>query len=219
MNNKQVEMIVKVLMDTTDEENPYRYTIQKINKVGRFRLQGTEEEDIQAYTYLLITELLNKITINEWNGMTDKERERCLISYCKDGFKKLSRNEEINNHVKCEYNKESGKYEYTHLNHVNIDDIDIYDNRSINGSTLTQYIFSTYVNESYLTEHQLRYVHTVINNYIDDSGDVRDINTNEILYSKQVSYKHKKCISNRLEPLIDKDPNIILNKYERWTTW
>lgn len=219
MNNKQVEMIVKVLMDTTDEENPYRYTIQKINKVGRFRLQGTEEEDIQAYTYLLIIELLNKITINEWNGMTDKERERCLISYCKDGFKKLSRNEGINNHVKCEYNKEAGKYEYTHLNHVNIDDIDIYDNQSINGSTLTQYIFSTYVNESYLTEHQLRYVHTVINNYIDDSGDVRDINTNEILYSKQVSYKHKKCISNRLESLIDKDTNIILNKYGRWTTW
>ena len=218
MNKKQVDMIVKVLLDTTDEENPFRYTIQKINKSGRFRLQGAEEEDIEGYTYLLITEFLNKISINEWNDMTDKQRERNIISYCRDEYKKLSRNEGINNHVKCEYSKESGKYEYTHLNHVNIDDIDIYEYKVIDNSTLTKYIFNTYVNESYITKHQLRYINTVINNYIDESGDVRDINTNEVLYSKQLSYKHKKGINNRLEPLIDKDTNITLNKYDRWTT-
>ena len=218
MNNKQVDMIVKVLMDTTDEDNPFRHTVQKINKSGHYRLQGTEEEDINGYTYLLITEFLNKISINEWNDMTDKQRERSIIIYCRNEYKKLSRNEGINNHVKCEYSKESGKYEYTHLNNVNIDDIDIHEYKAINSSTLSQYIFSTYVNESYLTEHQLRYINAVINNYIDESGDVRDINTNELLYSKQLSYRHKKDISGILEPLIDKDTNITLNKYDRWTT-
>lgn len=217
MNKKQINMIVKVIMDNSSD-NPYRRTIQKINKVGKNRLKGADKEDIEGYSYLLIIEYLNEVSMDYWNSLTDKKREKEMIYYCHNKFKKLSKSEGINIGIKCEYNKKAGKYEYYYLNHINIDDIELDNNNdeeSINSSTLTDYIFSTYINDSYLTKYQLRYIYTVVNNYIDDGGNVRDIMTDEILYTKQASYKHKKSICNRLEPLIDKD--LVINKYGRWT--
>ena len=115
------------------------------------------------------------------------------------------------------YNKDIKKYEYRNMNNFNIDDLELSaDNNNESSSTLTQYIFDNYINNSYLTKYQLRYIDTVVNNYIDTSGNVRDIRTNEILYTKQASYKHKKCIEKRLMPLIDNDPNIHLNNNDRW---
>ena len=214
MNKKQTEMIVKVLLDN-DKDNPFRHTLQKINKVGKNRLRGAEPEDIQAYSYLLIVEYLDKISIDEWNSMDDKLREKDLLSYCNDRFKKLSKSEGINIGVKCEFDKEVRKYKYYYLNNINIDDIELSYNVSISNSRLAEYIFDEYINEDYLTKYQLRYIHTVINNYVDEGGNVRDIVRDEILYTKQASYKHRKTIRERLEPLIDKD--LVINKYGRWT--
>lgn len=218
MNKKQINMIVKVIMDNSSD-NPYRRTIQKINKVGKNRLRGAELEDIEAYSYLLVVEYLSKVSIDEWNSMADdKLREKDLLSYCYNRLKKLSKSEGINTGISCCYNKDKGKYEYRYLNNINIDDIELSNdsNLSINSSTLTHYIFDTYINLTYLTEHQLRYVNTVVSNYVDDGGNVRDIITNEVLYTKQASYKHRRTIREKLEPLIDKDTNIKINSNGRW---
>lgn len=215
MNKKQTEMIVKVLLDN-DKDNPFRYTLQKINKVGKNRLRGAEPEDIQAYSYLLIVEYLSKVSIDEWNSMDDKLREKDLLSYCNDRFKKLSKSEGINIGVKCEFDKEVRKYKYYYLNLVNVDDVELSYDVSISNSRLAEYIFDVYMNENYLTKHQLRYIHTVVNNYVDDGGNVRDIVTDEVLYTKQASYKHRRTIREKLEPLIDNDLEV--NNKGRWTT-
>lgn len=215
MNKKQTEMIVKVLLDN-DKDNPFRHTLQKINKVGKNRLRGAEPEDIQAYSYLLIVEYLDKISIDEWNDMDDKVREKDLLSYCYNRLKKLSKSEGINNGISCCYNKDKGKYDYYYLNLINVDDVELSYNVSISNSRLAEYIFDVYMNETYLTKHQLRYVHTVVNNYVDEGGNIRDIVTDEVLYTKQASYKHRRTIREKLEPLIDKD--LTVNNKGRWTT-
>lgn len=212
-------MIIKVLLDTEDKENPFRYTVQKINKVGKHRLKGAANDDIEQYTYLLIIEFLNSISIEYWNSLDDSVKEKKLITYCNKMFEKLSKNEGINNNITCLYNKDSKKYEYKYMNNVNVDDYELCDNTdeeiAINES-LAKYIFNRYMNEAYLTPHQLKYVHTVTHNYIDEHGNVCDIGTNDILYTKQASYKHRTGIYLKLNSLIDSDPNITTNNNGRW---
>lgn len=217
MNKKQVDMLMKVFMDDS-QFNPYKHTIQKVNKVGKYRLKGAAAEDIEQYSYLLIIEFLNSITINYWNSLEDdSEREKKLITYCSKGFEKLSKNEGINNNITCLYNKDSKKYEYRYMNNVNIDDYELCINtEAVKKNKLAQYIFATYMNEAYLTPHQLKYIHTVTHNYIDEHGNVCDIGTNDILYTKQASYKHRTGIYLKLNSLIDSDPNITTNSNGRW---
>lgn len=217
MNKKQVDMLMKVFMDDS-QFNPYKHTIQKVNKVGKYRLKGAAAEDIEQYSYLLIIEFLNSITINYWNSLEDdSEREKKLITYCSKGFEKLSKNEGINNNITCLYNKDSKKYEYRYMNNVNIDDYELFTNtEAVKKNKLAQYIFATYMNEAYLTPHQLKYIHTVTHNYIDEHGNVCDIGTNDILYTKQASYKHRTGIYLKLNSLIDSDPNITTNNNGRW---
>lgn len=217
MNKKQVDMLMKVFMDDS-QFNPYKHTIQKVNKVGKYRLKGAAAEDIEQYSYLLIIEFLNSITINYWNSLEDdSEREKKLITYCSKGFEKLSKSEGINNNITCLYNKDSKKYEYRYMNSVNIDDYELCINtEAVKKNKLAQYIFATYMNEAYLTPHQLKYIHTVTHNYIDEHGNVCDIGTNDILYTKQASYKHRTGIYLKLNSLIDSDPNITTNSNGRW---
>ena len=217
MNKKQTDMLMKVFMDNS-QFNPYKHIIQKVNKVGKYRLKGAAAEDIEQYSYLLIIEFLNSITINYWNSLEDdSEREKKLITYCSKGFEKLSKSEGINNNITCLYNKDSKKYEYRYMNNVNIDDYELCTNtEAVKKNKLAQYIFATYMNEAYLTPHQLKYIHTVTHNYIDEHGNVCDIGTNDILYTKQASYKHRTGIYLKLNSLIDSDPNITTNSNGRW---
>ena len=213
MNKKQIDMIFKVLMDN-DSENPFRNTLAKVNKAGRYRLRNIDNEDIEGYSFILITEYLTNVSMNYWNDMSDKEKEKDMLHYCMDEFKELSKSEGINSGVDYDRNKKI----YTHLNHVNIDDLENLSDDSnepqIN-QTLTKYIFNTYVNERYLTSSQLRFIDTYTNNWIDESGNIRDMNTNEILYTKQNANYHKKGIYNRLITPIENDINIDTTK-DRW---
>ena len=217
MNKAQVNMLIKVFMETNDEENYFRYTVQKINKIGKRRLKGADTNDIEQYTYLLIVEFLNSISIDYWNSLTDSVKEKKLITYCNKMFEKLSKNEGINNNITCLYNKDSKKYEYRYMNNLNVDDCELYINtEAIKKNKLAQYIFTTYINEIYLTYHQLKYIRAVMSNYIDEHGNVCDIGTNNILYSKQASYKHRTGIYTKLNSLIETDPNITTNSNGRW---
>ena len=217
MNKKQTDMLMKVFMDDS-QFNPYKHIIQKVNKVGKYRLKGAAAEDIEQYSYLLIIEFLNSITINYWNSLEDdSEREKKLITYCSKGFEKLSKSEGVNTNITCLYDKNSKKYEYRYMNNVNIDDYELCTNtEAVKKNKLAQYIFATYMNEAYLTPHQLKYIHTVTHNYIDEHGNVCDIGTNDILYTKQASYKHRTGIYLKLNSLIDSDPNITTNSNGRW---
>ena len=76
-------------------------------------------------------------------------------------------------------------------------------------------IINKYINERYLTPSQLRFIDTFINNWIDESGNIRDMNTNEVLYTKQNVNYHKRGIFNRLINLIELDPCIDTTK-DRW---
>lgn len=217
MNKAQVNMLMKVFMETKDEENYFRYTVQKVNKIGKYRLQGASIEDVEQYSYLLIIEFLNSISIECWNSLSDSDKEKKIITHCNKGFEKLSKNEGINNNITCLYDKNSKKYQYRHMNNVNIDDYELCTNtEAVKKNKLAQYIFATYMNEAYLTPHQLKYIHTVTHNYIDEHGNVCDIGTNDILYTKQASYKHRTGIYLKLNNLIDSDPNITTNSNGRW---
>ena len=217
MNKAQVNMLMKVFMETKDEENYFRYTVQKVNKIGKYRLQGASIEDVEQYSYLLIIEFLNSISIECWNSLSDSDKEKKIITHCNKGFEKLSKNEGINNNITCLYDKNSKKYQYRHMNNVNIDDYELCTNtEAVKKNKLAQYIFATYMNEAYLTPHQLKYIHTVTHNYIDEHGNVCDIGTNDILYTKQASYKHRTGIYLKLNSLIDSDPNITTNNNGRW---
>ena len=217
MNKAQVNMLMKVFMETKDEENYFRYTVQKVNKIGKYRLQGASIEDVEQYSYLLIIEFLNSISIECWNSLSDSDKEKKIITHCNKGFEKLSKNEGINNNITCLYDKNSKKYQYRHMNNVNIDDYELCTNtEAVKKNKLAQYIFATYMNEAYLTPHQLKYIHTVTHNYIDEHGNVCDIGTNDILYTKQASYKHRTGIYLKLNSLIDSDPNITTNSNGRW---
>lgn len=219
MNQKQINMIFKVLLDTNDTENPFRNTLAKINKVGKYRLRAADLEDIEGYTYMLITEYLTNISMRYWNDMSDSEKEEDLIRYCINEFQKLSYNEGINSGT---YFDKTNKT-YSRLNHLNIDEPNLRENLS-DGSineplqlnfTLTKYIFNTYVNESYLTRLQLQFIDTFIDNYVDESGNICDMKTNEILYTKQNVNYHKKGIYNRLIIPIENDENIDISG-SRW---
>ena len=217
MNKAQVNMLMKVFMETKDEENYFRYTVQKVNKIGKYRLQGASIEDVEQYSYLLIIEFLNSISIECWNSLSDSDKEKKIITHCNKGFEKLSKNEGINNNITCLYDKNSKKYQYRYMNNVNIDDYELCTNtEAVKKNKLAQYIFATYMNEAYLTPHQLKYIHTVTHNYIDEHGNVCDIGTNDILYTKQASYKHRTGIYLKLNSLIDSDPNISINNNGRW---
>lgn len=213
MNKKQIDMIFKVLLDN-DSENPFRNTLAKVNKAGRYRLRNIDNEDIEGYSFILITEYLTNISMNYWNDMSDKEKEKDMLHYCMDGFKELSKSEGINSGVDYDRNNKT----YSYLNHVNIDDLENLSDDSnepqIN-QTLTKYIFNTYVNERYLTPSQLRFIDTYTNNWIDEAGNIRDMKTNEILYTKQNANYHKKGIFNRLITPIENDINIDTTK-DRW---
>lgn len=213
MNKKQIDMIFKVLLDN-DSENPFRNTLAKVNKAGRYRLRNIDNEDIEGYSFILITEYLTNVSMNYWNDMSDKEKEKDMLHYCMDGFKELSKSEGINSGVDYDRNNKT----YSYLNHVNIDDLENLSDDSnepqIN-QTLTKYIFNTYVNERYLTSSQLRFIDTYTNNWIDEAGNIRDMKTNEILYTKQNANYHKKGIFNRLITPIENDINIDTTK-DRW---
>ena len=219
MNKKQINMIFKVLMDKEDNENPFKSTLAKINKVGKYRLRAADPEDIEGYTYMLITEYLTNISMRYWNDMSDSEKEEDLIRYCINEFQKLSYNEGINSGT---YFDKTNKT-YSRLNHLDIDEPNLRENLSdgsINDEpqlnfTLTKYIFNNYVNESYLTRSQLRFIDTFINNYVDESGNICDMETNEILYTKQNVNYHKKGIYNRLITPIENDENIDISG-SRW---
>lgn len=218
MNKKQTDMLMKVFMDDS-LFNPYKHIIQKVNKVGKYRLKGAAAEDIEQYSYLLIIEFLNSITINYWNSLEDdSEREKKLITYCSKGFEKLSKSEGVNTNITCLYDKNSKKYEYRYMNNLNVDDYELTvtnNDSAINSETITDYIFETYVNENYLTYHQIKYVNTVVNNYIDEHGNVCDIDTNEVLYTKQAAYKHRTSICSRLTPFIESDSCLVINSKGR----
>lgn len=219
MNQKQINMIFKVLFDKEDNENPFKSTLAKINKVGKYRLRAADPEDIEGYTYMLITEYLTNISMRYWNDMSDSEKEEDLIRYCINEFQKLSYNEGINSGT---YFDKTNKT-YSRLNHLDIDEPNLRENLSdgsINDEpqlnfTLTKYIFNNYVNESYLTRSQLRFIDTFINNYVDESGNICDMETNEILYTKQNVNYHKKGIYNRLITPIENDENIDISG-SRW---
>ena len=219
MNKKQINMIFKVLMDKEDNENPFKSTLAKINKVGKYRLRAADPEDIEGYTYMLITEYLTNISMRYWNDMSDSKKEEDLIRYCINEFQKLSYNEGINSGT---YFDKTNKT-YSRLNHLDIDEPNLRENLSdgsINDEpqlnfTLTKYIFNNYVNESYLTRSQLRFIDTFINNYVDESGNICDMETNEILYTKQNVNYHKKGIYNRLITPIENDENIDISG-SRW---
>ena len=74
MNKQQTNMIFKVLMDTSDSENPFKNTLAKVNKAGRYRLRNADNDDIEGYSLMLITEYLNMISMNYWNDMSDSEK-------------------------------------------------------------------------------------------------------------------------------------------------
>lgn len=213
MNKKQIDMIFKVLLDN-DSENPFRNTLAKVNKAGRYRLRNVDNEDIEGYSFILITEYLTNVSMNYWNDMSDKEKEKDMLHYCMDEFKELSKSEGINSGVDYDRNNKT----YSYLNHVNIDDLENLSDDSnepqIN-QTLTKYIFNTYVNERYLTSSQLRFIDTYTNNWIDEAGNIRDMKTNEILYTKQNANYHKRGIYNRLITPIENDINIDTTK-DRW---
>ena len=219
MNQKQINMIFKVLFDKEDNANPFKSTLAKINKVGKYRLRAADPEDIEGYTYMLITEYLTNISMRYWNDMSDSEKEEDLIRYCINEFQKLSYNEGINSGT---YFDKTNKT-YSRLNHLDIDEPNLRENLSdgsINDEpqlnfTLTKYIFNNYVNESYLTRSQLRFIDTFINNYVDESGNICDMETNEILYTKQNVNYHKKGIYNRLITPIENDENIDISG-SRW---
>lgn len=217
MNKQQTNMIFKVLMDASDNENPFKNTLAKIKKAGKYRLRNVDNDDIEGYSFMLITEYLNMISMNYWNDMSDSEKEKDMLHYCMDGFKELSKSEGINSGVDYDRNKKT----YTHLNHLNIDEPHLRESLSDDShepqinQTLTKYIFNTYVNERYLTSSQLRFIDTYTNNWIDESGNIRDMNTNEVLYTKQNVNYHKRGIFNRLINLIEIDPRIDTTK-DRW---
>ena len=219
MNQKQMDMIFKVLLDTNDTENPFKNTLAKVNKTGKYRLRNVDNEDIEGYSFMLITEYLTNVSINCWNDMSDKEKEVDLLRYCMNKFQELSYNEGTNSGT---YFDKTNKI-YSRLNHLNIDEPNLRENLS-DGSineplqlnlTLTKYIFNTYVNESYLTRLQLQFIDTFINNYVDESGNICDMKTNEILYTKQNVNYHKKGIYNRLIIPIENDENIDISG-SRW---
>ena len=218
MNKQQTNMIFKVLMDTSDSENPFRNTLAKVNKAGKYRLRNIDNDDIEGYSFMLITEYLNMISMNYWNDMSDSEKEKDMLHYCMDRFKELSKSEGINTGVDYDRNKKT----YTHLNHLNIDEphlreslSDTSQTKEPQNKTLTKYIFNKYINERYLTPSQLRFIDTYTNNWIDESGNIRDMNTNEVLYTKQNVNYHKRGIFNRLINLIENDPCIDTTK-DRW---
>ena len=216
MNKQQTNMIFKVLMDTSDNENPFRNTLAKVNKAGKYRLRNIDNDDIEGYSFMLITEYLNMISINYWNDMSDSEKEKDLLRHCMNGFKELSKSEGINSGVDYDRNKKT----YTHLNCLNIDEPNLRENLpdtsyEPQNKTLTKYIFNKYINERYLTPSQLRFIDTYINNWIDESGNIRDMNTNEVLYTKQNVNYHKKGIYNRLNSLIEND-SCIYTTNNRW---
>lgn len=214
MNKKQIEMIFKVLMDN-DSENPFKNTLIKINKAGRYKLRAVDPEDVEGYSFTFIAEYLTDVSIKYWNDMSDKEKETDLLKYCMDRFKELSKNEGINTGIY--YDKRNKTYSY--LNNLNIDDVEILPEELMSdepqSKTLAKYIFNKYINEIYLTPAQLRFIDTYTNNWIDESGNIRSMKTNEILYTKQNANYHKKGIFNRLINLIENDPCIDTTK-DRW---
>lgn len=223
MNNTQANNIMKVLMDKDNKDNIFRNTIHKINKIGEKRLRGIKDsEEIQAYTYLLMLEYLNSTPMDHWDSLTDKQKEKSIIAYCNNKYNQMSRDESINNNITYNYDKETNSYTYCNMYNVDIDEIiehnelhkEIEDNYD-DYITLTRYIFDTYINKDYLTRIQLRYVDTYKNNYITESGEIRDMDTNQELYTKQASHYMKKAIYDKLNGNIEDDLHIKISN-NRW---
>lgn len=224
MDNKQANYLMETFMND-NKNNVFKNTIHKINKIGQKKLRGIKDnEEIQSYTYLLMLEYLNNTPMDHWNSLNDKQKERSIISYCNNKYNQMSRDESINNNITYNYDKETDSYSYCNMYNVDINEIIEYSelceeiesddkNASI---TLTRYIFDTYMNRDYLTRIQLRYVDTFTNNYLDESGEIKDMNTNEVLYTKQASYKMKKTIYDKLNNKIEDDLHITINNNGRW---
>ena len=219
MKKAQVNMIFKVLLDTTDEENPFKNTLAKINKAGKYRLRHIDNEEIEGYSFLLITEYLTAVSMDYWNEMEEEQQEQDLLRYCMNGFKELSTSEGIN--IGVAYDKSNKTYHC--LNHLNIDEPNLKENipdpeyDDPKPTMLTKYIFETYMNEKHLTKSQLRFIDTFINNWVDEAGFIRDMQTNEILYTKQNVNYHKNAIFNKLNKLIEKDKMIKKTRSGRWS--
>jgi hypothetical protein len=144
-----------------------------------------------------------------------------MIAFCNNKYNQMSRDESINNNITYNYDKETDSYTYCNMYNVDIDEIvehsELYKEIEPEDSyiTITRYIFDTYINKDYLTRIQLRYVDTYKNNYITESGEIRDMDTNEELYTKQASYKMKKAIYDKLNDSIEEDLHIKMNN-NRW---
>ena len=224
MNNTQANNIMEVFMDNNNKDNIFKNTIHKINKIGEKKLRGIKDnEEIQSYTYLLMLEYLNSTPIDSWNSLSDKQKERSIISYCSDRYKQMSRNESINKNIVCNYDPETDSYIFCNMYNVDIDEIIEHSELSKeikyedDNTTLTRYVFDTYINRDYLTHFQLKYANAFINNYIAESGEIRDMHTNEELYSKQASHYMKKVIYDKLNDKIENDQHITVNNNGRWT--
>lgn len=223
MNNIQANNIMGIFMDNNNKDNIFKNTIHKINKIGEKKLRGIKDnEEIQSYTYLLMLEYLNSTPIDHWNSLSDKQKERSVIAYCNNKYNQMSRDESINNNITYNYDKETDSYTYCNMHNVDIDEI--IEHSELNKenkyeddyTTLTRYIFDTYINKDNLTRIQLIYVDTYKNNYIAESGEIRDMRTNEELYSKQASHYMKNVIYDKLNDKIENDQHITVNNNNRW---
>ena len=185
--------------------------IASARKIGMKKLLGSinqsDSENIQQQALEYVLEAL--ITFEHG------DMKKHILTHVHNRFRELSKTGE---NVDYNYNKTTRTYQNNNIIKSDSEEIfntieDTSDNE-IHAGALTEYIFETYINESFLTKKQYQFIQDYMMYDVDRDGAIYD-DEGELLYRKDTVCKLKKNIKKRLEKAIAEDTHIDMSSTGR----
>lgn len=178
--------------------------IASARKIGMKKLLGSINQSDYENIYAQALEYVLEAMITYEHG----DMKKHILTHVHNRFRELSKTGE---NVDYNYNKTTRTYQSNNIIKSDSEEIfntieDTSDNE-IHAGALTEYIFTTYINEDYLTKKQYQFLQDYMFFDVDRNGCIYN-DEGELMYRKDTVCKLKKNIKKRLEKAIAEDPHI-----------
>ena len=185
--------------------------IASARKIGMKKLLGSINQSDYENIYAQALEYVVEAMITYEHG----DMKKHILTHVHNRFRELSKtgyNSDYN------YNKTTRTYQSNNI--IKADPSEIFEtiedttNQERYSGDLTEYIFTTYINEDYLTKKQYQFLQDYMMYDVDRNGCIYN-DEGELMYRKDTVCKLKKNIKKRLEKAIAEDTHIDMSSTGR----
>lgn len=178
--------------------------IASARKIGMKKLLGSINQSDYENIYAQALEYVLEAMITYEHG----DMKKHILTHVHNRFRELSK---TGYNADYYYNKTTRRYQSNNIIKSDSEEIfntieDTSQDEHYSGD-LTEYIFTTYINESYLTKKQYQFIQDYMMYDVDRDGAIYN-DEGELLYRKDTVCKLKKNIKKRLEKAISEDTHI-----------